>query len=102
MHSAASALLPDETEPKTADRRLDDLELHDAILGDGVVLQRTPGRGFVLYTVDAGYVDEVGRFGSTAEAWRAVDALDDERRGPSSSRGRQGPAERLPGPLLTR
>jgi hypothetical protein len=91
----------DDIEATTLTPRLDDLDLRNAILGEGVVLEETAGRGFVLYTVDAGYVSEIGCFGAAAEAWRAVDALDDVRKG-SAYRWRPGPSERLAERLVAR
>lgn len=91
----------DDIEATTLTPRLDDLDLRNAILGEGVVLEETAGRGFVLYTVDAGYVSEIGCFGAAAEAWRAVDALDDARKA-SASRWRPGPSERLAERLVAR
>jgi hypothetical protein len=67
-------------------RRLDDLDLRDAILGEGVVMQERPSGGFVLYEVVAGCVTELGRFDGAADAWLALDALDPVQEGKSSVR----------------
>jgi hypothetical protein len=91
----------DDIEATTLSPRLDDLDLRNAILGEGVVLEEAPGGGFVLYTVDAGYVSEIGCFGAAAEAWRAVDALDDARKG-FAFRWRPGPSERFAERLVAR
>jgi hypothetical protein len=72
------------------ERRLDDLDLSSAILGEGVVLQETPSGGFVLYEVVAGSVTELGRFDGAADAWLALDALDPVRNGTSSGRRGRG------------
>jgi hypothetical protein len=98
---APAPLCLDEIEATTLSPRLDDLDLRNAILGEGVVLEEAPGDGFVLYAVDAGCVNEIGRFGAAAEAWRAVDALDDARKA-SASRWRPRPSERLSERLVAR
>jgi hypothetical protein len=67
-------------------RRLDDLDLRDAVLGEGVVLQERPSGGFVLYEVVAGCITELGTFDGAADAWLALDALDPVRDGTSSIR----------------
>lgn len=85
----------------TSKPHLDDLELRHAIVGEGVVLDETEDGGFILYAVDAGCVDAVGRFDQAADAWRAVDALDDARKA-SASRWRHRPPERFAERLLTR
>lgn len=72
--------------PSSGTLRLDDLQLHDAVIGERTVLQELPNREFALYTVEAGDVAEVGCFRGAAEAWRAIDALDDVR-GASHPRG---------------
>jgi hypothetical protein len=74
-----------------SERRLDDLDLRCAILGEGVVLQETPSGGFVLYEVVAGSVTELGRFAGAADAWLALDALDPVREGKSFARRGRGP-----------
>jgi hypothetical protein len=71
-------------------RRLDDLDLRDAILGEGIVLQERPSGGFVLYEVVAGCITELGRFDGAADAWLALDALDPVRDGSASFRRGRG------------
>jgi hypothetical protein len=105
LHDTEAAPPPlylDEIEATTLSPHLDDLDLRNAILGEGVVLEEeADGGGFVLYAVDAGYVSEIGRFGAAAEAWRAVDALDDVRKA-SAFRWRARPSERSSERLLAR
>lgn len=60
-----------------SDLRLDALELRDAILGDGVVLNEESDGELLLHAVAGGRVRPLGRFGGAAAAWRAVDELDD-------------------------
>jgi hypothetical protein len=75
----AGELAAPSHEPVAAagDEYLDALELRDAILGHGVVLNETPGGGFVLHLVTAGHVRPLGWFSDAAAAWGALDALDD-------------------------
>jgi hypothetical protein len=63
--------------PASEDEYLDALELRDAILGHGLVLNETPGGAFVLHLIVAGHVRPLGWFSDAAAALRALDALDD-------------------------
>jgi hypothetical protein len=102
VEAAPPPLYLDEVEATTLSPHLDDLDLRNAILGEGVVLEEeADGGGFVLYAVDAGYVSEIGRFGAAAGAWRAVDALDDARKA-SAFRWRARPSESSSERLLAR
>ena len=56
---------------------LDSLELREAIVGDGVVLNEAPDGELLLHAVQAGRARRLGRFEGAASAWRAVDELDD-------------------------
>lgn len=52
--------------------------VRDAVLGDGVVVNRTSSGGFVIHSVIDGTPRELGSFDTIAEAWNAIDQLDTE------------------------
>jgi hypothetical protein len=54
----------------------DTLDIRSAILGDGIVLNRTSGGGMVLHSVAGGTAHELGFFTEAKDAWKALDAID--------------------------
>jgi hypothetical protein len=52
---------------------LDDLDLQDAVMGDGLML--LPGPRLTLYTVAHGRARLLGTFDDAIEAWSALDGL---------------------------
>ncbi|MHB8690915.1 MAG: hypothetical protein ACYDHH_06680 [Solirubrobacteraceae bacterium] len=68
---------------------LDALELRNAVIGDELVLEERPLREFVLHEVVDCRARELGRFQGAADAWIAIDELDDQL------------AERSPAPEAT-
>jgi hypothetical protein len=52
---------------------LDDLDLRDAVFGDGILL--LPGPEFTLYSVTPGRARLLGSFVHAVDAWAALDAL---------------------------
>jgi hypothetical protein len=56
--------------------RKQDPVLTNAVVGDGVLLNRTPNGGCVIHSV-AGDTVEVRSFDRIAAAWEAIDALDE-------------------------
>jgi hypothetical protein len=68
---------------------LDALELRNAIIGDELVLEERPLREFVLHEVVDCRARELGRFHGAADAWVAIDEIDDAL------------AERSPAPAAT-
>jgi hypothetical protein len=81
--SRAGARRDDHVDPEShpiatgPELHVDDLQLRDAIIGDGVVLEESGTGDYALYEVSAGIASEVGRFRGAAPAWRALDMLDD-------------------------
>lgn len=77
-----------------ADSCLDDLAVREAIIGRGLVLTETDSnepesgpRDLLLHAVDAGHVSPIGVFRGAADAWEAIDAIDDAEAGrPSRAR----------------
>jgi len=53
-----------------------DPTLTNAVLGDGVVLNRTPSGGTVIHRFSDAGVEEVGQFDRIASAWAAIDEFD--------------------------
>ena len=53
-----------------------DPTLTNAVLGAGVVLNRTPSGGAVIHRVSDAGVEEVGSFDRIASAWAALDEFD--------------------------
>jgi hypothetical protein len=84
-----------------ADSCLDDLAVREAIIGRGLVLTETDSdepesglrepesgpKDLLLHAVDAGHVSPIGVFRGAADAWEAIDAIDDAEAGrPSRAR----------------
>jgi hypothetical protein len=59
--------------PETA---VDDLNLSEAVLGDGLMLGRQGSGELTIHTIDGGRASLLGSFASAADAWRALDELD--------------------------
>lgn len=64
---------------------LDDLEVRAAIIGRGLVLTEFESSDLMLHAVDAGHVRPLGVFRDAADAWEAVDAVDDHAAGRATS-----------------
>jgi hypothetical protein len=73
---------PEAPDPFPLDFYLDTLELTTAVIGSGVILGEVPEGGFILYAVSGCRARVVGWYPTAAEAWRAVDAIDDGGRRP--------------------
>jgi hypothetical protein len=56
---------------------LDALDLSRAIIGDKVVLEESPGEGFVLHQVEGCRAHRLGSYTGASDAWIALDELDD-------------------------
>ena len=69
--------------------RLDDLTLRDAVLGEALVLIESGGGELTLHELTGGHVHPIGSFANAAEAWEAVDAVDDRATGYSDPPGRE-------------
>jgi len=57
-------------------RSKSDPTLTNAVIGDGVLLDRTPNGDAVIHRVGDHGIEEVGRFNRIASAWAAIDELD--------------------------
>ena len=64
-----------------AESCLDDLEVREAIIGRGLVLTEVEENDLLLHAVDAGHVRTLGLFPGAAEAWKAIDIVDDKAAG---------------------
>jgi hypothetical protein len=88
--AVASRLRKRPTQPDLAgeaEECLDDLQVREAIIGRGLVLTEENSSDLMLHTVDAGHVKPIGVFRGAADAWEAIDAVDDAAAGrPSRAR----------------
>ena len=55
---------------------MDDLPLGEAVVGDGVLLIQPREGGLLLYAIEMGEANLLGRFDQVADAWSALDAFD--------------------------
>jgi hypothetical protein len=73
-----------------AEECLDDLAVREAIIGHGLVLTEVESaevdsNDLLLHAVDAGHVRPIGVFRDAADAWEAIDVVDDAAAGRRSS-----------------
>ena len=64
-----------------ADDYLDALELRESVLAPGVVLSDDRDGGYLIPEVRECRAHRLGRYATAADAWRAIDALDDAAAG---------------------
>jgi hypothetical protein len=54
-----------------------DIDLRDAVIGDGIVLTHTSAGSTLLYSVAGDRVEYMGAFDNPGAAWAALDAFDE-------------------------